>query len=122
MWVLAAGSKTRNPTDLLSSERMKSVIQSCKQSFDLVVLDTPPIGPVIDGVIMAHLADKTVYVIRWGSTARELVQQSLHALPGVKKIAGVVFNQVDDQLAQKYGKDAYSYYYGMRDYNKYYSS
>ena len=122
LWVLAAGSKTQNSTDLLSSERMKSIVQGCRQSFDLVVLDTPPIGPVIDGVIVAHIADKTVYVIRWGSTARELVQQSLHALPGAKKIAGVVFNQVDDKIAQKYGKDAYSYYYGIRDYSKYYSS
>ena len=39
MWVLPCGSKTRNPADLIGSERMKSFMETCKQSFDLVVLD-----------------------------------------------------------------------------------
>ena len=122
IWAVGAGSKTQNPTDLLGSERMKIFVQQCKQSFDLVVLDAPPIGPVIDPLIVAMLADKVVYVVRWHSTAREAVQQSLQRFPGDRKIAGVVFNFVNDKLAQKYGKDAYGYYYGVRGYGKYYSS
>jgi polysaccharide biosynthesis transport protein len=63
-----------------------------------------------------------VYVVRWASTAREIVQQSLRRVHGDKKVAGVVFNRVDDNRAQKYGKYGYSYYYGLREYGKYYSS
>jgi len=121
MWVLGSGSKTQNPTDVLGSERMKAFVQHCKTSFDLVVIDSPPIGPVIDPVVVSHIVDKVVYVIRWGATAREAVVQSLQRLPKDRKVAGVVFNLVDESQAQKYGKDAYSYYYGVRDYNKYYS-
>jgi hypothetical protein len=49
------------------------------------------------------------------------VQHSLPKFAEHKKVAGVVFNQVNQKLAQKYGKYAYSYYYGARDYKKYYS-
>ena len=120
-WVLAGGSKTRNPADLIGSDRMKSLIALCKHSFDLIVIDAPPIGPVIDSLVFSELTDKVVYVVRWASTARELVQQSLQRLPR-EKIAGTVFNRVNEKAAQKYGKYAYQYYYGARDYKKYYSS
>jgi len=120
-WVLPAGNKTQNPPDLLGSDRMKSMVASFKQSFDLVVIDTPPAGPVIDPIVVSQLSDKVVLVVRWASTARELVKQCAHQLSGHKKIAGVAFNQVDDQQAQKYGKHAYSYYYGSRYYKRYYS-
>jgi capsular exopolysaccharide synthesis family protein len=120
VWVLAAGSKTQNPTDLLGSDRMHSFLENCRESFDLVVLDTPPMGPVVDPLIVSHLVDKVVYVVRWASTARELVERSIKRFPQSKKVAGVVFNRVDEKLAQKYGKDGYQYYYSARDYKKYY--
>jgi polysaccharide biosynthesis transport protein len=112
-------NKTRNPADLIGSERMKSFTAACKQNFDYVVIEAPPIGPVIDALILAQLVDKVVFVIRWASTARELVQ--LQRLPR-DKLAGTVFNRVNERAAQKYGKYAYQCYYGARDYKKYYSS
>jgi capsular exopolysaccharide synthesis family protein len=120
-WVLAAGNRTQNPTDLLGSDRMKSLVASFGQTFDLVVIDTPPAGPVIDPVVVSHLSDKIILVVRWASTAREMVKQCAQQLSGHKKIAGVVFNYVNDRQAQKYGKHAYSYYYGSRYYKNYYS-
>jgi succinoglycan biosynthesis transport protein ExoP len=120
LWVLPVGSKTRNPADLLGSDRMKLLLETCRNSFDYVVIDTPPIGPVIDPIIVSQLVDKIVYVVRWASTARELVHQSMQRLPGQRKIAGIVFNQVNESEAQKYGKDGYSYYYGSRKYENYY--
>lgn len=122
LWVLPAGTRSRNPTDLLDSERIRTFIERCRETFDYVVIDTPPMGPVSDPLIVAKLVDKIVYVVCWGSTARELVQQSIHKFSEHKKVAGVVFNQVNQKLAQKYGKYSYSYYYGSRDYKKYYSS
>ena len=121
IWVLAAGTKSRNPADLLSSNRMKSLLDQCRHVFDLIIVDSPPLGPVIDPVILSQLVDKVVYVVRWASTARELVQQSLERLSR-DKVAGVVFNLVNERAAQKYGKYAYQYYYGARNYKKYYET
>ena len=119
LWVLPAGSKTNNPADLLNSNRMKVLIEHCRETFDYIVIDSPPIGPVIDALVISQLADSIVYVVRWASTARELIQQSMRRLPE-NKVAGVVFNLLNEKAAQKYGKYAYQYYYGSRSYKKYY--
>ncbi len=121
LWVLPAGSKTRNPADLLASNHMKLLIEGCRQTFDYVVIDAPPMGPVIDPIVIAQLVDKIVYVVRWASTARELVLNSIQRLPGNRKVAGIAFNQVNEFEAQKYGKDGYSFYYGTREYKNYYN-
>jgi succinoglycan biosynthesis transport protein ExoP len=120
-WTLSAGNKTQNPPDLLGSDRMRSIVAACKQSFDLVIIDTPPAGPVIDPVVISQLSDTIVLVVRWASTAREMVKLCTQQLSAHRKIAGVTFNQVNDRQAQKYGKYAYSYYYGSRYYKTYYS-
>jgi len=120
LWLLPAGGKTQNPPDLLGSERFKSLIAALREKFDMIVIDTPPIGPVVDPLIVSHVADKVVFVVRWASTAREMVEHSIERFTGPRKVAGIVFNQVIDAQAQKYGKYAYSYYYGGRYYKKYY--
>jgi succinoglycan biosynthesis transport protein ExoP len=121
LWALSAGGKTQNPADILGSERMKSFISVCKQSFDIVVIDSGPIGPVIDPLVLSNFVDKVVFVVRWASTARELVQQSVQRFSGHRKVAGIVFNQVNERLARKYGKHANAYYYSSSDYKKYYT-
>ena len=120
LWVLPAGGKTQNPPDLLGSEKLKGLIEAFRAKFDLIVIDTPPMGPVVDPLIVSQLVDKVIYVVRWAATAREMVAHSIERLSGHKKVAGVVFNYVVDAQAQKYGKYAYSYYYGGRYYKKYY--
>jgi exopolysaccharide transport family protein len=116
--IVPAGSKSLNPPDVLGSERMKALITRLRETFDYVVIDTPPVGPVIDAVIVTNLADKTVFVVEWASTARELVETSVKQVSAQKRIAGVVFNFVNQDRAQKYGGE---YYYG-KSYEKYYSA
>src|SRR5262249_43231402 len=120
LWVLPSGSETQNPTDLLNSERMKLLLDVCRKSFDFVVVDTPPIGPVSDPIIISRLVDKTVYVVHWGRTAREMIKYSVQQFSGDKQIAGVVFNFVNEVEARKYGKHAFPYYYS-NTYKKYYN-
>jgi polysaccharide biosynthesis transport protein len=120
-WALPAGNRTQNPPDLLGSDRMKQLVASFRESFDFIVLDTPPAGPVIDPTVVAQFSDKVVLVVRWHATAREMVKYCVQQLAGHKKIAGVAFNQVDERRAQKYGKYAYSYYYSSRYYKNYYT-
>jgi polysaccharide biosynthesis transport protein len=118
-WILTSGSETQNPTDLLSSDRMKSLIDVCRNLFDYVVIDTPPVGPVSDPLIVSRHVDKTVYVVHWARTAREMVKYSIQQFSGHKQIAGIVFNFVNEGEARKYGKHAFPYYY-MNTYKKYY--
>jgi len=120
LYLLPSGGKTQNQSDLLSSKRMKELIAGLRNKFDTVIIDTPPMGPVIDPLIVSNLVDKVVYVVRWASTAREMVQQSIQQISGHKKVAGIVFNHVIDGRAKKYGRFAYGYYYGSRYYRKYY--
>jgi len=121
VWILPGGGKTQNPPDLLASERMRALVAALRVEFDLVIIDTPPMGPVIDPLIVSQLVDKVIFVVRWASTAREMVTHSIERLSGHKKVAGIVFNHVIDTQAQKYGKYAHSYYFGGRYYKKYYS-
>jgi len=116
--VIPAGSKTLNPPDVLGSERMKALITHLRATFDYVVLDTPPVGPVVDPVIVSNLCDKTIFVVQWASTPRELVETSVQQISSHKRIAGLVFNSVNQNRAKKYGGE---YYHG-KYYEKYYSS
>jgi capsular exopolysaccharide synthesis family protein len=115
--VIPAGSKSLNPTDVLGSERMKALVSHLKETFDYVVLDTPPVGPVVDPVIVTNLVDKTLFVVRWASTPRELVETCLQQVSTHKRVAGVALNSVNQDRARKYGGE---HYYGKR-YEKYYS-
>ena len=117
LMVIPAGSKSLNPPDVLGSERMKALISRLRETFDYVVLDTPPVGPVVDPVIVANLADKTIFVVQWASTPRELVETSIQQVSAHKRVAGVVFNSVNQDRAKKYGGE---YYHG-KNYEKYYS-
>ena len=118
--IIAAGTRTQNPPDLLGSERMRVLIDWLREHYDLVVIDTPPVGPVVDAVIVSDLVDKIVFVVRWSETARQMVSQCINRLSAKRRVAGIVFNLVDEQKAEKYGKYAYSYYYRNRYYKNYY--
>ncbi len=121
IWVLPAGGKTQNPMDLLGSERFKALILALREKFDLIIVDSPPVGPVIDAAIICPNVDKVLFVVRWASTPRELVSNTLKRLAGERKVAGIVFNYVVDSQAQKYGKYASSDHYGHRYYRRYYT-
>jgi polysaccharide biosynthesis transport protein len=115
--IIPAGSKSQNPPDLLGSARMAGLVEKLRGAYDYVVIDTPPVGPVIDARVAMQLADKVIFVVRWQSTTREVVVQSLATLDADRKLAGIVLNLVDETKTPRYGP--YSYYSGDY-YKKYY--
>lgn len=88
IFVLGAGGKSQNPPDLLGSARMQHLIEQLRQSFDLVVLDAPPIGPVVDAAVLAPVADKVLFVVRWNATAREFVRHAIERIPMWSAVPG----------------------------------
>jgi polysaccharide biosynthesis transport protein len=118
--VLSAGTaKSQNPPDLLGSARMHDLMERLREACDYVIIDSPPVGPVIDAKVAVQLADKVIFVVRWQSTAREMVARSMESLSAHRKLAGVALTIVDEKKTSRYGP--YSYLSGNY-YGKYYQS
>lgn len=97
--ILPAGSKAPNPAELLSSVAMKELITTLSGEYDFIVLDSPPILPVADGLTLSRVVDSVVLVVRSQITDREMAQESRRRLLRVKaRILGVVLNDLDPKL------------------------
>ncbi len=77
---VTAGAKAPNPPDALGSVAMRQLIDELESRYDLVILDTPPVLPVSDSLVLLRHVDKAVFLVRWGSTKREAV------LAGIRQV------------------------------------
>ena len=112
--VLAAGPMPPNPSEMLGSAQMRSLLQSLRETHDYVVIDTPPLLPVTDAAVLSVLADGCVVTTRCGVTRREQLAEAAATLSRIDaKLLGVVLNRVPQAgaLARGYG---YGYGYGYR--------
>lgn len=83
LWLLAAGEVPDKPSELLGSERMRTVLHTCKQRFDYVLIDTPPALSINDASMLGSMADGIVLVVRLNATPRYLVEQAYNLLEGL---------------------------------------
>jgi succinoglycan biosynthesis transport protein ExoP len=96
--ILRAGPTPPNPADLMHSDAFGSLLQELRTRFDRVVLDSPPIGLVTDGVILSTRVDATVLVVRALSTRRDAARRAVRSLRDVgATCAGFVLNAVASQ-------------------------
>ena len=117
--VLAAGSPTKSPPDVLGSQRMRALIDTVRNEFDLVLIDAPPVAPVMDAQVIASMVDKAVFVIEWDKTPREIVMRAVKILDGTTNvISGFVLNKTNMKKLSRYSQ---YYSYGYERYNKYYN-
>jgi capsular exopolysaccharide synthesis family protein len=111
-------SPPSNPSDLITSDAMRRLIEGLEQAFDLVVIDAAPVIPVSDSRLLSRLVDKVVYVIHWDKTPREAVMNGVKMLrDGGAQIAGTLLNHTDLRRHAIYG---YGYGYGTYSYGSYY--
>ncbi|MBF0285318.1 MAG: polysaccharide biosynthesis tyrosine autokinase, partial [Magnetococcales bacterium] len=109
------------PLELLGSQSMERLIGRLTQSFDLVVIDSPPVMPVSDVKLLARMADRTLFCVKWDSTPREVVKQALRLLQESRvALAGCVLTQVNVKKHARYGYGDSGSYYGR--YRKYYTN
>ena len=111
LYAVTSGVIPPNPSELLGSERMKNILQRAKEEYDYVLIDTPPVLPVTDALVLSRLVDGLILVIHSGEIkvemAREVKNQLVHA---GANILGVVLNKVrSEHHGYGYG---YYYYYG----------
>jgi polysaccharide biosynthesis transport protein len=114
--VITAGRISGDSQELLASKRMSALLMAVRSQYDLVILDTPPVLPVADALVLARQADATVAVIRWEKTPRMAAADAIRLLQqSGAQILGVAMTQVDMHTAAISGgrmSYAFSHYDG----------
>jgi capsular exopolysaccharide synthesis family protein len=112
LFMAYAGKLVPNALELLASQRFKDLLPILRQRFDYVIVDTPPLGQVIDCAVIAADLDGVVMLIdatRNSCKAEKRIRDQIEQAGG--KVLGVVLNQVD--FTDKFG------YYGKKRYGAY---
>jgi succinoglycan biosynthesis transport protein ExoP len=93
--VLPCGPIPPNPSEVISSERMRQLLQTLSERYDHILIDSPPLMHVTDPVILSTLVDGVILVVHGGKSSRDVVRQSRQMLSAVgANVFGVVLNNV----------------------------
>jgi exopolysaccharide transport family protein len=113
---LAASTRIKpsNSSDILNSPAMKQMLKAAKNDYDYVLVDLPPILPVVDVKAVAHLFDAFVLIVEWGSTSTDEIRKAVAASPILsERLLGAVLNKADEAVMRRfeeYSDRSYSYY------------
>ncbi|OSI68950.1 polysaccharide biosynthesis tyrosine autokinase [Bradyrhizobium canariense] len=112
--ILPAGttSKLLHTNEVLASKAMCDVIGLLRTKFDYVVLDMPPMAPVVDVRVTSSFVDSYVFVVEWGRTKIDVVKHNLRGSAEIQdKLLGVVLNKADTKMLARYESYHGRYYY-----------
>ncbi|MFN8600938.1 MAG: polysaccharide biosynthesis tyrosine autokinase [Candidatus Binatia bacterium] len=113
---LPAGPTPPNPAELVGSARMRDALAGLRDEYEFVIVDSPPVVPVTDGVVLSREADAVVLVVKGHDTPLELVRRARDHL-GVANahLIGAVINNVDLGWGDLYFYSRYTGYYGQAE-------
>lgn len=115
MAAIFTGVKAPNPAELLGRPKFAEMIEKLKETYDYIIIDCPPLGSVIDAVLVAKVCDGTVLVIETNNISYKLAQDVKRQLVQSNcKILGAILNKVESG-----GKGYYGYYRGYYGYSGY---
>ncbi|MDQ1470534.1 MAG: protein-tyrosine kinase [Bryobacterales bacterium] len=106
IYLLSGGKPCAHPSELLQSDALARMIRSLRERFDWVLIDSPPVTPLSDALLLRQQTDATLLVIRSGYTTIPAVDKAV-AMLGKKNIAGMILNGVEGL------EKTYSQYYGV---------
>lgn len=111
--LLPAGTVPPNPSEMLSQERMKKLVDFFKEQYDFVILDAPPVSVVTDAAVLGHYVDGAILVVRSKFAPKETIKLAVRKLQNVDiKILGVVLTRYNAKKSTKNSAYTYSYSYG----------
>jgi succinoglycan biosynthesis transport protein ExoP len=112
---LAAASDDAHPQDVLNSMQMGMVLDKARGSYDIVLIDTPPILVAADAALVAEFSDHCLFFIRWGTTSRDLVMSALRRLSLYNvKVSGIVLSHVNLRKHKQFAAgEGYYHSYGQ---------
>lgn len=103
--ILTSGIIPPNPSEMLSSKKMLSLIKELEQAYDLVIFDLPPVTAVADAQIVSGKVDGTIFVLRRGVDSRDHIKKSKELMNSANaNVIGAIFNREED-------KGVHYYYY-----------
>ncbi len=112
-------SRLAHSSDILASEKTRKLIEFLRRSYDYVIIDLPPLAPVIDARVASRLVDSFLLVIEWGRTKIGVVQHALRSAPGVgDKSIGIVLNKAEMKSFVRYAS-GHEIYYNNPYYSRY---
>ncbi|MDN4477431.1 polysaccharide biosynthesis tyrosine autokinase [Demequina sp. SYSU T00039] len=113
LYLLPAGSIPPNPSELLGSSLMASLITDLDERFDVVLYDAPPLLPVTDAAVLARLVGGTVLIVAAGKTHAPQLDSAVAALETVgAPVSGLVLTMLPSRGPDAYGYGRYGYVYG----------
>ena len=116
LFVLPAGRIPPNPSELLGSTQMRTLLETFEADFDVVLCDAPPLLPVTDGAILSRATSGAIVVVAAGRTNRHQLTGAVDSLQNVDaKIAGVVLSMVPTRGPDAYYSYGYNYGYGYSE-------
>ncbi len=118
--VMFAGEIPPNPLELLGNARMKDLMETMSRRYDVILIDTPPVGVVSDACEVANVTDGVLFLVRQNRTEKDAVMRGVKQLElSNARLLGFVLNGVFDEGSKSY-KYRYRYRYRYRyKYNKY---
>jgi succinoglycan biosynthesis transport protein ExoP len=112
-------SRLLHTNELIASDEMRRLIEEMRERFDYVVVDLPPLTPVVDVRASTHFIDSYVFVIEWGRTRIDAVRTALGTAGGISdRLLGFVLNKADVNRVNRY-KGYHGGYYYKRYYARY---
>jgi polysaccharide biosynthesis transport protein len=106
--------KPSNSSDVLNSPAMKEMLRAATEDYDYIIVDLPPILPVVDVKAVAHLFDAFVLVVEWGSTSADEVLKAVSSSSVLsERLLGTVLNKADEAVMRRfegYSDRHYKYY------------
>jgi capsular exopolysaccharide synthesis family protein len=109
--ILPSGELPPNPMEMVSSAQMQKLLRELAQQVDMVLIDSPPVLPVADAVVLAQAVDGVLLVLRAGKTRREAARRALERIRQVNaNVVGVVLNDVRTHRGSDYYHQYYKYY------------
>lgn len=109
--VIGAGSIPPNPSELLASDAMSRVLTQLSARFDYVLIDTPPVLPVTDAVVLSTKVDGVIVLVGTTIVRKEQLEATLESLGAVDNtMLGLVLNRVGHKSSGGYGAGYYGYY------------
>lgn len=109
--LLPSGPPPPNPAELLSTPRAAEVLQALQANCDIVLVDSPPVLPVADAIVLSHLVDATLLVARVGKTTKRSAHRAIEML---KQVDAPIVGTVLNGLRSSHG-DSYALAYGYGD-------
>jgi capsular exopolysaccharide synthesis family protein len=108
VYLLKAGEAKGSPSELLQSALLPTMLENLAGLFDWILIDSPPLAPLSDAVLLSKYADAIFLVVRARNTPRDEVKRAVNLL-GADRVTGIIFNGAE-RLNKVYSK--YSEYYG----------